>query len=129
MKRYAIDPAQFTDGEWEELYNASTITPRTMEARSSARPFHRPRKSIELAIECCINRADEVREMHDDDEWAEDLSNAALRLREILGPPTRSQARARLYDLLTSDIYTDAPEYAARVSEIHDLIPLALGGK
>ena len=127
MKRYTIDPAQFSDGEWEELYNAATLTPRTMEARSSARAFRRPRKHIELAIEACINRADEVREMHNDDDWADDLSAAASRLREILGPPTRSQARARLYDLLTSDIYTDAHEYESRVSEVHDLLPLVFG--
>jgi len=124
MTRYEIDPANFTDSQWEELYNASTIMPRSYEARHTAKPFRRPRRYIELAIQNLTNRADEVRELHNEPAWAEDLRAAALHLRELIGPErlTKTQARARLYDLLTSDIYTDAPEYEDRVMEVHALL-------
>jgi hypothetical protein len=128
VSRYTIDPAAFTDGQWEELYNASTIMPRSYEARHTAKPFKRPRKYIELAIEAVTNRAGEIKDLHDDEEWASDLEQAAETLRDLIGPRrlTKKDARKRLRDLLYSDIYTDAPEYADRVEEIHDLIPLVL---
>jgi hypothetical protein len=88
MIRYTIDPAAFTDGQWEELYNASTITPRTMEARHTARPFKRDRKYIELAIENVLERAAEVADLYaDEPAWAEDLEAAAETLRALIGPP------------------------------------------
>lgn len=128
--RYTIDPASFTEGQWEELYNASTIMPRSYEALHSAKPFKRPRKYIELAIENVLNRAEEIRNLHDDEPWALDLEGAADVLKALVGPPrlTKKQAQARLHNLLYSDIYTDAPEYANRVEEIHNLIPIVFEG-
>jgi hypothetical protein len=130
--RYEINPADFTDGQWEELYNASTIMPRTYEARHSAKPFKRPRKYIELAIQVCVNRAEDVRENDEDGPaWADDLIAASETLRSIIGPEriTRKAASKRLYDLLQSDIFTDAYEYADRVTEVHSLLPLVFGGR
>lgn len=126
-KTYTIDPANFSDGEWEELYNASTIMPRTYEARWSAKPFKRSRKYIELAIEAVANRAEEVRVLYDDEPaWAADLQGAGEHLKALIGPRkiSRKAATNRLLDLITSDIYTDAPEYASRVEEIYELIPI-----
>lgn len=48
----------------------------------------------------------------------------------LVGPasqPSLKEAKARLYDILTSDIYTDAPEYADRVTEIYNLLPIVFG--
>lgn len=128
-QRFTIDPANFTDGQWEELYNASTIMPRTYEARRNAKPFKRPRKYIELAIPAVTNRVSEIYAIHDDRKWADDLRAAAELLGELIGPAryTKDGARKRLYDLLTSDIYTDALEYADRIDEIRELVPLVLG--
>ena len=42
-------------------------------------------------------------------------------------PPAFMVARARLYELLTSDIYTDAYEYADRVAEVRELLPVVFG--
>ena len=85
MQRYTIDPANFTDGQWEELYNANQMMPRTYEARHTAKPFKRPKKSIRLAILACHNRAEEVRGLHDDETWAADLEAAAETLRGLIG--------------------------------------------
>lgn len=136
MKRYTIDPKDFTEGQWVEIYNASTIMPRTYERKLEAKPFKRPRKHIELAIMCLVNKADYVLEggfgpenhAGENEEWAEELRQAAGSLRQVIGQRhvSRKEAQARLRDLLTQDIYTDAPEYADRVSEIYDLLPLAL---
>jgi len=87
-KRFTIDPANFTTGQWEELYNASTIMPRTYESHSTAKPFKRPHRYIALAIECVLNRADEVEDKDEDGEaWAADLRGAADHLRELIGEP------------------------------------------
>ena len=63
--------------------------------------------------------------------WAADKDGRAEKLEALLPerPLTRKDAQRRLRDLLLSDIYTDAPEYADRVDEIRELIPLALEGK
>jgi hypothetical protein len=137
-KRFTIDPANFTDGQWEELYNASLIMPRTYEIRDKAKPFNRPRRYIDLAIHCCLNRCASIAdgelgpESHcgEDEEWIADLQGAADILRELIGEPyiSRKDARDRLYDLLTSDIYTDAAEYADRVAEVHKLLPIVFRG-
>jgi hypothetical protein len=127
MKRITIDPASFTDGQWEEFYNASGLMPRSYEARRNAKPFRRARYQIETAVQVLTNRAAEVMAMHDDQQWTDDLTAAADTLQELLGPPrfpTRSEASQRLRQLLNSDIYTDAPEYADRVQEIFDLMPI-----
>lgn len=85
MTRYTIDPANFTDGQWEEFYNASTIMPRTYEARHNAKPFRRPKKYIRLSIEALYNRASEVRDVHSDEPWAADLEAAAETLSNLIG--------------------------------------------
>ncbi len=129
-KTFTIDPADFSDGAWEEMYNASTIMPRTMENRDRARPFKRSKKYITLAIQVITNRVEEVSFLYKDNDWVADLEEAAETLRKLIGPEkvTKKAATDRLYDLLTSDIYTDAEEYEDRVGEIHHLIPIVFRG-
>lgn len=128
--RYTIDPANFTDGQWEELYENSTVVPRKYEQRDTAKPFNRPRHYIELAIQNLHNSV-EWAECGDDELRAKELTAAAGHLRSLIGPAriTRKAARERLYSILTSDIYTDAPEYADRVEEIPALLSAVFGGK
>jgi hypothetical protein len=130
VKRYTIDPANFTDGQWEEMVNATaTLIPMRYEARHSAKPVKRPKKHIQLAIMAMRERADDVGERYDEASWVADLRAAADTLEALVGPRrwTKAEAKARLHGLLTSDIYTDAPEYAERVAEIHELLPLVFG--
>jgi len=136
MTRYVINPDRFTESQWVELCNVDTLVPRTYEQKHRAKPFSRSKKAIELAILCCHNKAQRIldgelgeeSEAGEDEGWANDLRGAAEVLEAIIGSPrlTRKQAKARLRDLLESDIYTDAPEYADRVEEIHRLIPMVL---
>src|SRR5438128_5245089 len=44
MERYTIDPADFTDSQWTELYYATTIVPRSYESHTDAKPFKRDKK-------------------------------------------------------------------------------------
>lgn len=135
--RYTIDPADFTDTEWGELYYASQITPRRYEFRDDAKPFRRTKKQIRLAIMCAENKAESISlgllgkedEPGQDAEWIQSLESAAKKLRLLIGPDriSKRSAKLRLYELLTSDIYTDAPEYSARVEEIHELLPVVFG--
>ena len=129
MTRYIIDPAQFTASQWEELYAASTLVPRKYETRDKAKQFTRGKKEILLAVAACRKRADEVLHIQDDEAWAKDLLDAAAVLEAALGPQriSRREASRRLRDLLTQDIYTDAPEYRDRVAEVEWLLPRVFG--
>ena len=83
MERLTIDPADFSEGAWEELYNACGLTPRTLEAKHNARPFKRAKGQIITAIQCCQNKAEE-KLAEDEMEWAFDLNAAAEQLQHIL---------------------------------------------
>lgn len=132
-KKYEIDPALFTNSQWEELAACSSMVPADYDTLSRAKPFKRTAAQIREAIDECAGKADYVEEglygsNRDTAAWADDLRGAADVLASILGPDrfTKKQARIRLRHLLYSDIYTDAPEYSRRIEEIHELIPLVL---
>lgn len=132
MTRYTIDPAQFTEDEWAEFsLRTGTIVPQKHEFHADAKPFNRSRKQIHHAVVILRNRADEIDEGFAHNLEIEACRGAAAKLEALIPAEKigRKAAKARLYDLLTSDIYTDAPEYADRVSEIYDLIPLVFGGR
>jgi hypothetical protein len=94
MKRpFTISPADFTDGEWVELYNASTLMPRTYEVREKAKPFNRSHGVIAIAIDCCVAKAERILdgeldpENHagENEEWASELRDVATKLSHLIG--------------------------------------------
>ncbi len=120
MKRFAIDPSDFSHGQWDELAAHGTLVPAKNGFWTNAKPFNRSKKQIVLMIEILENKAQHIRDgglgpedrPGQDEEWILDLHAAADQLRVVIGekPINRKEVRDRLYDLLTSDIYTDAPE-------------------
>jgi hypothetical protein len=81
MERITIDPADFSESAWVELYNACQLMPRTYEQRHHAKPFKRGKGQIETAVLCCRNKAERVK---NDAEWAFDLNAAAEQLEHYL---------------------------------------------
>lgn len=79
-----IDPQDFTEGQWEELWNACELVKATEEARWNAVPLKRYRKQVEEAARVLDRRAIEILDLYDDCEWANDLAAGAETLRGLI---------------------------------------------
>jgi hypothetical protein len=92
MERLTIDPDDFSESAWAELYNACELMPRTYEKQSNAKPFKRAKGQIHTAILCCLNKAEHIRQgglgpesrRGENSDWAFDLDAAAEQLQTIL---------------------------------------------
>jgi len=96
-----IDPKEFTDSEWSDLFYACELIPRATIARRSADnrhdadAFNASRADVVEAINSCNAKADSVRagelgdseeaEDLDIEEWADQLEQIAIRLADLLG--------------------------------------------
>lgn len=79
-----VDPQDFTEGQWEELWNASELVKATEEARWNAQPVKRYRKQVAEAARVLDRRAIEILDLYDDVEWANDLAAGAETLRGLI---------------------------------------------
>jgi hypothetical protein len=92
MDRLTIDPADFSESAWAELYNACELMPRTYEKKDKAKPFKRAKGQIQTAVLCCLNKAEHIRQgglgpescRGENRDWAFDLDAAAEQLQCIL---------------------------------------------
>ncbi len=144
MAKFTVNPNDFSQSQWEELYNAADLL--KVELHHKAKPFKATRDAIEQAAHSCRTKAQGVLNGElgiegNEGEWADDLTEAAGVLESYIGiggpcvtcgkrcnvegicpKCDRAEKIARLKDLLTQDVYTDAHEYADRVDEIRDLV-------
>ncbi len=90
---YTIDPAQFSNGEWEELAAVTSLVPGRYEFRRNAQPFKRQKFQVQLAIQHCMNKMESViqGDLGGEDfpgqnaSWLGDLSGVIIQLSRASG--------------------------------------------
>lgn len=100
QQQFAIDPAHFTKGQWEELFNATDLVPTEFHDR--AIPVRRGERAIRAAINHLITLRGRIQlgllgpenRRGENRRWIRDLEGAAEVLRELLLLPSRQQAQA-----------------------------------
>ena len=86
-----IDPAGFTDTQWEEIHYASDLITNTWDhgGRDGVDPFQAKVEDVQQAAECCRSKAVRVRDGElgiegGEEQWAADLESAATVLEALV---------------------------------------------